>query len=147
MPSNVRVRGEDVKIRVTMDGAEVLGLDNVLSFSGTVLIDTLTAEFMGQVGQSVDEILNGAEGSMSLQWGTGDVFDFIQAIVDRAARRTAGVVINVQGQMILPDGNVRIMLFKDVAFGNIPINFASRPAYGEITLTWRVGSEPGFPAG
>ena len=38
------------------------------------------------------------------------------------------------------------MLFKNVAFGNIPFNFASRPAYGELTLSWRVGTAPDFVA-
>lgn len=147
MPDNVRVRGEDVTVRITQDGDEVLGLENVESFSGTVLVETLTAEFLGQVGQSVDEILNGAEGSITLQWADAGVFDFIQAIVDRATRRKPGIVVNVMGQMVLPSGEVRIMLFRNVAFGNIPISFASRPAYGQITLTWRVGGAPDFPVG
>ena len=146
MPDNIRVRGEDLTVRVTKDGEEVLGLDNVISFTGTILIDTQTAEFLGQVGQSVDEILNGAEGQMVLQYGDAGVFDFVQLIADRAARRKPGVVVNVMGQMVLPSGEVRIMLFKNVAFGNIPFNFASRPAYGELTLSWRVGTAPDFVA-
>mgnify|MGYP001562629486 FL=1 len=95
MPDNIRVRGEDLTVRVTKDGEEVLGLDNVISFTGTILIDTQTAEFLGQVGQSVDEILNGAEGQMVLQYGDAGVFDFVQLIADRAARRKPGVVVNV----------------------------------------------------
>ncbi len=147
MPENVRIRGEDVSIRITKDGGEVIGLDNVESFTGTILVDTTTHEFLGRVGQSVDEIVNGAEGSVTLQFGTPDVLDFIKTIVDRAARRISGVVVNVQGQMVFPNGEVRIMLFRDVAFGNIPIAFASRPDYGRITLSWRVGSPPDFAAG
>lgn len=144
MPDNVRVRGEDVTVRCTADGEEVLGLENVESFSGTILIETLTAEFLGQVGQSVDEILNGAEGQMVLQWSDAGVFELLNLIVDRAARRKPGVVINVQGQMELPSGEVRTMVFKNVAFGNIPINFANRPSYGQITLAWRTGGAPDF---
>ena len=141
---DLRIRGEDVQVRVTVDGEEILELDHIESFSGTIRIDITEAEFLGRTDISVDAILKGGAGNMTLQVQDEAIFDFFTILIDATARRTAFPTINVQGQIVFPSGAARAALFRDVVFGDIPLNFANRSSYGQVTLTWRCGSPPDF---
>jgi len=143
--SDIMVRGEDVIVRATVDGSEVLSIDKILSMSGTVRIDNPESEFLGQVGVSVDMIIKGADGTIEFQFNDQSVFDFVQLLIDAAARRVAFPTINMQAQILFPDGSARVMLFTDCVFGNIPVAVPSRSSYAKLTLTWRSGQPPSFP--
>jgi len=145
MAQDIRVRGEDTTVRFTIDGDEVGVLDRIESFTGTLKMDITESEFLGMVGVSVDNIVKGFAGQLTLQIRDEGVFDFVTTLAEAAARRIAIPTVNIQTQIVFPSGAVRAMLARNCVFGDIPLAIPNRTANATISLTVRSGSVPDFP--
>ena len=84
-----------------------------------------------------DEIFNGVDFDMEVNFHDKGVMDFFEAIYARAIRRDAGAtnsVVNIKATLQFPKGEFVRVLLTDCFFSDMPINFGGRSDYGTFKL-------------
>lgn len=135
MPAQ-RIKGQEVSIIITRDGGLEAELTDVKSAEFTPQFEIKEEGYLGEKTNRFDEIYNGVKGSLTLHIHSGDVFDFIQAVKDRAQRATPDLVFNIAGLFSFPSGEIRTLTLPDVKFGAFPISTNDRGAYTEVKFEY-----------
>jgi hypothetical protein len=130
MPAQ-RIKGQEVSIVVTRDGNLEAELTDVKQCEFVADFEIKSEGYLGEKGPRKDEIFNGAKGNLTLHIHDGSIFDFVQAIKDRAQRVAPDLVFNVAGIFAFPNGEVRTVTLPDVKFGPVPISTNDRGDYVE----------------
>lgn len=136
-----RIKGQEVEIQIVADGTVQSSLNAIQSFESVLKFELKEEHYLGEKSGRYDEIFNGYSLAMDLHISNVDVFDFFQTVTDRAQRRTPGVVVNIKATLNFPNGQRRRLMFPDVFFEDIPLNFASRSDYGVVSISG-AGSTP-----
>ena len=134
-----RIKGEEVELNVIADG-KVVTFTDINSFEMASVTETKEEGYLGEKSDRYDEFYKGYTGSFKMHNSTGELFDFLQTIKDRAQRRTPGVVINVKATLNFPSGERKRVILTDAFFETSGIGFGSRDAYGESSFSFK-GSE------
>lgn len=129
-----RIKGQDVEILFTLDGAPQEALLDIQSIEVELQQEILSEGYLGETTNRKDSIFNGVRGRVEAHVESQDFLTFFQAIIDKARRREPGTVINLKATLNFPNGQTPRVLFPDVEFGNLPLNFGSRQDYGMISL-------------
>ncbi len=135
MPSQ-RIKGQEVSIMVTRDGQLENELTDITQCDFTYKFEKKEQGYLGEKTNRHDDIFMGIDGTVTLHIHSGDVFDFIQGIKDRAQRVTPDLVFNISGIFFFPDGEVRTLTVADVKFGPVPISTNSRGDYVEVKFDY-----------
>lgn len=131
-----RIRGQEVSIIVTRDGSLEAELTDIKSCEFNPQFEIKTEQYLGEKAPRNDEIYMGIKGSLEMHIHSGDVFDFIQAIKDRAQRNSPDLVINIAGIFAFANGEVRTITVPDAKFGAVPINTSDRGDYTSVKLEY-----------
>ena len=131
-----RLKGQEVEVVLLVDGAPKTTITAVKSFEVTFALDIKKEGYLGEKASRRDEVYDGVTGKMELHLENPDVLDVVNAIIDRAKRRTPGTKINIKSTLNWPDGSRKVLTIIDASFGAVPLNFASRTDYGTISLTF-----------
>ena len=129
-----RIKGQEAEILIVKDGEVLDTISDIKSFEITFQLDQLSEGFLGQTTEQKDDVFKGVTGRMTLHTANDDVFDLIDAIVQKAQRRVPGKKINIKATLNYDNGDRPRVLLPDVSFGPIPLGFGSREAYGEVSL-------------
>jgi hypothetical protein len=129
-----RIKGQEVEVLLLLNGEPVSSTTAIQSFSVEQQLEVLAEGYLGETTNRRDEVFNGVAGSMTLHMDDPDVFNVVQAIVDRATRREAGTIINIKAALAFPNGELKRVLVEDCFFGSIPMEFGSRTDYGTLNL-------------
>lgn len=133
-----RIKGQEVVLKFTNPQGDQRGLEDVLNFEAEVDIETLEEGYLGETANRYDDIYNGTSGTVELHLETGDYFDFVQLVKDRARRRDAASgKFSVTASFNFPNGERRRLTFEDIFFGPLPLRTPSRSEYVQVTLTWK----------
>jgi hypothetical protein len=135
MPAQ-RIKGQEVSIIITRDGALEAELTDVKSCEFTPQFEIKTEGYLGEKSVRNDEIYMGVKGSLELHIHSGDVFDFVQAVKDRAQRNTPDTVFNIAGIFAFPSGEVRTLTVPDAKFGAVPISTNDRGDYTSVKFEY-----------
>jgi hypothetical protein len=133
MPSQ-RIKGQEVSIIITRDGNLEAELVDIKSCEFTAEFEIKDEGYLGEKTNRKDEVYNGVKGSMELHIHSGDIFDFMQALKDRAQRNTPDLVFNIAGIFAFPSGEIRTVTIPDVKFGAVPISTNARGDYTSVKL-------------
>jgi hypothetical protein len=134
-----RIRGENVQVKIIKGGKEVLLPERaVVSFEYEPQQEITSHGFLGETTERKDEVYKGTTGRLTLQFSDPSVNEFIRDLNDRARRSIPAFKVNILITEQYPDGKVDRLLFPDVKFGAAAKNYASREAYGQITLPFAV---------
>lgn len=134
--SDQRIKGQEVEILIVEGGSPISTISDIRNFEMANILELLTEGYLNETTDRRDEKYNGYRGSFELHFENRDIIDFVRRIVDRARRRTAGLIINIKATLQFPNGQrVRIIL-KDCFFGEIPMSFGSRSDYGTVNMTF-----------
>jgi hypothetical protein len=77
----------------------------------------------------------GVSGKLELHIAKADYLTFAQQIIDKAQRRIpATTVFNITATLSFPDGRRARAIYRDVAFGSIPLNVGGREEYVSTSL-------------
>lgn len=133
MPDN-RLKGQDTQVLLVQNGTVLDTITDVKDLEITLKFDRLQEGYLGETTDRYDEIFRGAQGKTKLHYENTDVFDLIALIIDRARRRQAGVKVNIKTTLNFPNGQRRRIIVPDVAFGDIPLGWGAREAYGSVDL-------------
>jgi hypothetical protein len=131
-----RIKGQEVSITVVEGGSPLQTINDIRSFSVAGMLETQTEGYLGETTDRRDEIYRGFRGDIELHFENRDVLDLIRRIIDRARRREPGIVINIKATLVFPNGQRVRVLMKDVFFGEIPIAFGDRSAYGTVSMSF-----------
>lgn len=132
-----RIKGQEVEVLLVVDGQVQDTLTAVKSTEITREFETTEEGYLGEKGDRYDEFYKGYSGSMELHFGDAVVFDFMQAVQDRAQRRTPGTVINIKVTLNFPSGQRRRVMLQDAHFDSLPMSFSGRGEYGTVTLPFK----------
>jgi hypothetical protein len=135
MPSQ-RIKGQEVSIIVTRDGNLEAELTDVKNCEFTPQFEIKEEGYLGEKTNRMDDVYNGVKGSLELHIHSGDIFDFIQAIKDRAQRNAPDLVFNVAGIFSFPNGEIRTVTIPDAKFGATPISTNDRGDYTSVKLEY-----------
>lgn len=123
-----------MELLITSKNKPLETVTDVRSFELAVQTEILREGYLGETTDRRDEVMRGVRGRMELHFESGDVFDLIADVVNRAQRREPGTQINIKATLNYPSGERKRVLVQNAFFGELPIGFASRADYGTLSL-------------
>lgn len=139
----LRIKGQEVFVELVIDGKPDAKCGPFKKFTATLLQDILEEEFLGATTKEYDEIFNGCQIEMEGQLYTERWLTFAQSVVRRARFQTGAVVtVDVQATLVFSSGKTIPWKFRDVKFGEFPIDVPSRRDYVNIKLTGKCSDPP-----
>lgn len=134
--SSQRIKGQEVSIIITRGGELEAELTDVKSCEFTPQFEIKSEGYLGEKTNRKDEVYVGVKGSSELHIHDGSIFDFLQAIKDRAQRVSPDLVFNISGIFSFPNGDIRTLTIPDVKFGAVPISTNDRGDYVSVKLEY-----------
>ena len=134
--ANQRIKGQEVEVNVVVDG-KVQTFTDIQSFEMMSVTETKEEGYLGEKGNRYDEFYKGYTGNFKMHNSDGSVFTFLQAVKDRAQRRTPGTTINIKATLNFPSGDRARVLLSDAFFDEAGVAFGSRDAYGETSFSFK----------
>ena len=135
--SRQRIKGQEVDITMTLNGAPYGNITDVRSFEINIELDLMSEGYMGETTERKDSIFKGVTGKMEMHVSHPDVLKLMDTLVSKAARsgKFAASKVNIFAtlRMVSIGKSPKVQLL-DVEFGAIPLNFASRSDYGTVSL-------------
>lgn len=128
-----RIKGQEIEIIVLKDGA-IQQFTDIQSFEFSQETETLEEGYLGEKANRYDEIYKGYTFSLEMHNSSPELFPFLQAIKDRAQRRTPDVMINVKATLNYPNGERSRVILNDAFFDSSGISFGGRDEYGTTTI-------------
>lgn len=129
-----RLKGQEVAILITQDGALQDSLTDIQNFNMTAQFEIKSQGYLGEKTNRKDEIYNGCKFDMELHLHKQDWFAFQFAIKQRAQRNTPDTMFNITGVLSFPNGQTPTVLIQDVHFGEQPLAISSRGDYVKVKL-------------
>lgn len=143
MADTLRIRGQEVQIRLTKNGAVQRTLTAIKSCTATIKFNRLTESFLGETSPRNDDIFMGAEVQFEFEPESRDEQEFLAFLRDRASRRSfqqqANSRVNLVAKFFYPNGETPKLTFPDLKFGDIPVNIAGRESY--VSQTYSAGCD------
>lgn len=130
-----RIKGQEIFVSVLVNGVEQASLHDIKSFSITPNFDVLEEGYLGETSNRFDEVFKGVGVEMEVHTEDEGVFAFLEAVKDRAIRRTPGTTINIQATLQYANGQRPRIILKDVFFADLPLNIGSRTDYASFKLS------------
>ena len=139
MADTLRVRGAEVQVRLTRNGALEKTLTAVKNFQFEAMFEVKQEGYLGETNDRFDDIYKGCQGTLTFHPESQDAWTLIGFIKDRASRRApqADHHVNISFIANLPDGTRPRIMIGDLKFENIPMNAPARDAYVEMTLSFK----------
>ncbi len=135
MASNdLRLRGQEVELRMFADSVLEDSISLVSSFDETFKLEKKEDGFLGEVTNRYDDIFNGIDGKLDVQVNTAAWMPFQQAIKARAQRRTPAVRFNLVRTDFYANGETAIVTYADVKFGPMPTSVAGRGEFVKVSI-------------
>ena len=130
-----RLKGQETVLTVLVNGTEQVSLHDVKNFSITPNFDKLEEGYLGETTNRFDEIFKGCGVELEVHTEDEGVFAFLEAVKDRAQRRTPGTVINIMATLQYPNGQRPRIVLRDVFFADLPFNIGSRSDYASFKIS------------
>lgn len=138
---NQRLKGQDTTVLMSQSGIGVLSqLDSIQDLELTIKLDLLQEGYLGETTDRYDDIFKGMAGTFTAHMTTAKIYDIVQAIIDRARRRTPGTTFNLKTTLQFPNGERRRAIIDNLFFSEIPNAFPKREEYASIKFTFASSS-------
>lgn len=137
MAGKQRIKGQEIQIVYTSpDGVEE-AFGPALSAEFTLDVELLREQYLGQSADSFDDIYHGVTGSVEHDINSVAYLKFTEKVQDRAERRSpASGQFSLTVTLNFPDGLKAKVTMEDLFFGELPLKFGSRAAYGRATTNF-----------
>jgi len=132
--TEARLKGQEVEVRVTQDGAQSLAFTAVASFSDTTKFEKKEDGFIGETTNRYDDIFNGYDGSLEMQVSNQQWMEFQAAVKLRATREQPNIQFNFVRTDFYANGDTPSRTYMDVKFGGQPTAIASRGDFVKVTI-------------
>jgi len=137
MADQLRIRGQEVQVRLTRNGVLERTLTAIKSLTFTAKFTILAEGFLGETTNRHDEIFTGVGIALEFEPESKDAWSLIDFIKTRASRRGDQSLFRVNLTFVgsFPNGDRPRITTPDLKFGDMPITIGSREAYVGQTLT------------
>jgi hypothetical protein len=136
MPAAQRVKGQEVSIAITVDGALQTQIDTIQNAEIEFEQELLEEGYLGETSDRVDSVFKLIRINITGHINSAAYIELADAIVARSRNRAGGVVrIDVIGSFAFPNGDLPSIVIPDVYFENLPLNIGSRSEFVEFTLS------------
>lgn len=137
MGDSLRLRGQEVQIRIVLANKLLKTITAIESLTITPNISLVEKDYLGDTSTRLDEIFKGVSFELAFDPESTEYLQLVNAIVDRAARRTpqSSVHINIIATFTFPNGQRPRVTLPDVKFSDIPIAVGGRDSYVNVRLT------------
>lgn len=129
-----RVKGQESSVVVIVDGQPSDSLNAIKDLEVSFQLERLQEGYLGETTDRYDDVFKGLKGSLTAHLDSPAAFNVVQQIVERARRRTPGIKFNIKTTLEFPSGRRARVVLRDVAFGEVPVNFGSRTDYVSLKL-------------
>lgn len=141
MPVAQRIKGQEVSIAITVDGALQTQIDTIQSAEIEFEQDLLEEGYLGETSDRVDSVFKLIRVNVTGHANSKAYLELADAIVRRSQRRTGGVVrIDILGTFAFPNGDFPTIVVNDVFFEGLPLNIGGRDEFVEFTLSGKASS-------
>jgi hypothetical protein len=137
--SQQRIKGQETSLIVTTDGELEAEITDIKSCEFAPQFEIKEEGYLGEKTNRFDDIYNGVKGSMEFHIHSGDVFNLMNAIKERAQRITPDRVFNIAGIFSFPNGETKSLTVPDIKFGPMPISVSDRGDY--TAVKWEFAAE------
>lgn len=141
MAADLRLKGQEVSIRIVKDGAPVEPINSVASFNDNTNLEIKEDGFLGEVVNRQDEILNSYSGDFEFQVNTSQWITLKQAIESKAKRDTPAVVFNIVRTDLFANGQSLIITYMDVHWGAMPQTIGSRGDFVKVKAEFKCSEQ------
>lgn len=129
-----RLKGQEVEVRMLIDGALSDAFTAIASFNDTMKLEKKQEGFLGETTDRYDEIFTGFDGSMEMQVSNQRWMLFQAQIKARARREQPNIQFNIVVTDFYPNGDTPTRTYVDVFFGPQPKSVASRGDYVKVSI-------------
>jgi hypothetical protein len=129
-----RLKGQEVELVMLVDGAPRENLAFAQSLDFTFKTEIKQEGYLGETTDRYDTIFNGVEGKTKHHFDNPEPFNIVRLVINRARNREPGTVFNLRATLKFPNGQKARIVFRDVAFGPLPISVGSRQDYVSFSL-------------
>jgi len=134
MPSNLRLRGQEVLVRIIANSVILATITAVKSLTVTVKTAILSEGYAGETTERKDDIFKGIGFELLVHPEDEAMFNLVQLIIDRSQRRTAAAnaTVDITATMNFPSGKRVRCTIKDAKFADIALGLVNaRDAYSD----------------
>lgn len=142
MSDELRLKGQEISIRVVQAGNVIETIDSVMNFDDSVDIEVRQDGFLGETTDRFDDVYKGHTGNFEIQVRRASWYRFVEAVIDKTTRRTPDVVFNVVRTDLYPNGDTMVKTYTDVHWGAIPTTVASKDDFVKAKLTFKCSTAP-----
>lgn len=136
-----RIKGQEVSIIIVRGGVLESELTDIRNFNVTLMTEIIQQGYLGETTDRFDEVFKGASFDFEMDNHSQDFITFVQAVIDRARRRTPDIVFNISAVLQFPNGQTPTITLPDCFFGPFPLTIGSRTEYAKLKIEGKV-SEP-----
>ena len=129
-----RIKGQEVSVLIVRGGVLEAELTDIQSFTFEPLFEVKDQGYLGEKTNLKDDIFNGCRFDMELHMHSDDWWRFLNAMRDRAQRRTPDLVFNISGVLSYPNGQTPTLTIPDAFFASSPTSIATRGDYVTVRL-------------
>lgn len=142
MAAELRIRGSETSLRITVGGKIQRTFTAFENFLWTVFSEILQKGYLGETTDRYDTIFKGTGFDFNFDPESADAFLLMQTIADQGARRgsQAGNQINVAFTANFPDGRRPRVVIPDLKIADPSIGASQRDAFVSQKLTGKASS-------
>mgnify|MGYP000237524042 CR=1 FL=1 len=130
MAKSGRIFGRDTVVVLVFGGKVLKELQQVKSFSTTHNIDIVKEQYLGFVAPQADNIFQGTDLKLEMDWGDDTVMENLYLpLIRAAADRTKSAKINVTSTFIFSTGKRQRLQYPGCSYGNLPANISGRDKF------------------
>jgi len=131
MAEELRLKGQEVQVRLTQGGTLLRTLTAIESLTWTVMSDILRKAYLGETTERKDDIYKGTKVEFGFDAESKEPFVMVAALRDRMQRRTAQANAQVNLVFIanLADGTRPRITIPDLKFQDPSMALQNRESY------------------
>jgi len=135
MPAQ-RIKGQEVSIAITVDGALQTQIDTVQSAEIEFELDLMEEGYLGETSDRVDSVFKLIRVNVQGHTNSQSYLELADAIAGRAQNRAGGISqIDIIGSFAFPNGEFPSIVITDVFFEGIPFDIGGRDEFVGFTLS------------
>jgi len=136
-----RIKGQETVITIVANGDVQSRITAIKDLEAIFELEVKTENYLGETAPRHDMIYMGTSFKITGHLENRSFFDLCQTIIGRARRNLGpGTRIDCGTTFRFDNGELVTVIFPELQFASIPLNFGARDEYGEFTLDAK-GSE------
>lgn len=138
MAAGLRIRGQEIQIKVTSAGSVAAEVSsNIGSFNNEHGFAIKQDGFLGEPTDRFDQTIDAHSGDFEFQLNKASWVNIVKAIEKKAKRQDTTLVFNVIRTDIFADGSTNVYTWSDVSWGPISESVGGRAEFVKVKASFK----------